>query len=119
MPDDDLKHFPEKYHENYLYLLEVDPTHIHALWEVVPESIPDQVLIRHPDLCLKIYCDFQECPCENRNLCFDLRVQGLRNDWFIELEKPLLRCQAELGYYDPSKSIFIPLCHIYSRPKNS
>ena len=126
MPDNDLAHFPEKYHENYLYLLEVDPTHIHALWEVIPENIPDQVLkntLKHPDLCLKIYCDFQECARENLHVCFDLQVQGLKNDWFIELEKPLLRCQAELGYYDPLKSIFTPLCHsneldIAIRPKD-
>jgi hypothetical protein len=109
VPGDDKAHFLSKYDENYLYLLEVDPTHIHAFWEIIPDCIPDQILKRYPnstDLCLKIYCNFQN----HYSFCVDLNVQGLINDWFIELERPLVKCHAELGYNDPGKGKFVSLC---------
>jgi hypothetical protein len=109
VPDDDKTHFPRKYDQNYLYLLEVDPSHIHAFWEIIPDCIPDQILKTYPnnnDLWLKIYCNFH-----NRySLCIDLNVKGLINDWFIELASPLAKCHAELGYNDPRKRKFISLC---------
>ena len=109
MPDDDKAHFPRKYNENYLYLLEVDPTHIHAFWEIIPDCIPDRILKRclsYKNLWLKIYCNFRD----RQNLCVDLNVQGLINDWFVEIESPLTRCHAELGYKDPGKEKFVSLC---------
>ncbi|MGA1863686.1 MAG: DUF4912 domain-containing protein [bacterium] len=109
MPDDDKAHFPRKYNENYLYLLEVDPTHIHACWEIMPDCIPDQILKRclsNKDFWLKIYCSLRD----RHTFCVDLNVQGLINDWFVEIESPLTRCHAELGYKDPGEEKFISLC---------
>ncbi|MGA1841718.1 MAG: DUF4912 domain-containing protein [bacterium] len=109
MPDDDKAHFPHKYNENYLYLLEVDPTHIHAFWEITPDCIPDQILKRclsNKKLWLKIYCNFRD----SHRFCVDLNVHGLINDWFIEIESPLTGCHAELGYKDPGEEKFVSLC---------
>ncbi len=114
MPDIDIEYFPDKYGENYLYLLEVDPTHVHALWEVIPDSIPAQIREKstdNPELCLKIYCDPKDSRlCEEHGVCLDLNVQGFINDWFVELEEPPVRCHAELGYYDPGEGVYIALC---------
>jgi hypothetical protein len=109
VPDGDKAHFPHKYDENYLYLLEVDPTHIHAFWEIIPDCIPDQILercLKNKNFWLKIYCNFRDC----HSFCVDLNVQGLINDWFIELESPLAKCHAELGYSDPVKGKFVSIC---------
>lgn len=113
MLDDDIAHFPDKYGENYLYILEVDPNHLHAFWEITPDTIPDRILkeiLDSPALYLKVYYDFQNNPHEVKSFTVNLHVQKLINDRFIELDKPLIRCYAELGYYESYGAEFIPIC---------
>ena len=114
MPDDDSINLPNHYGENYLYLLDVDPTHIHVFWEIIPESISDQSLkksLKIPDLWLKVHCDFQDPLYESPHGSISLRVKGWINDWFVEIDRPLKRCYAELGYQEPGENRFTVLCH--------
>jgi hypothetical protein len=111
VPDEDMAHFRESYSENYLYLLEVDPSHVHVFWEVVSNMFPDRLLNNAqdtPPLSLKIYFDFLNH--EYTSVALDYEVSGLINDQFIEIDKPFFKCYAELGYYDEDTDVFVSLC---------
>ncbi|MBN2372506.1 DUF4912 domain-containing protein [bacterium] len=111
--DDDMAHFPVNYGENYLYILEVDPNHVHVFWEVVPETIPENVkkgsACEH-DLTLRFYNESQEGSYEGNPVCLDIFVNGYTNDRFITFDDPPSRYYAELGYYDNERGVFIPVC---------
>lgn len=113
MPEADMAFFPMQYGEKYLYLLEVDPSHLHALWQIVPEDVPDLMeghVAEDPALLLRIYCLFKDSPVETPAICYDVSVQGLINTWFVAMEKPVTTCRAELGYADPETGAFISIC---------
>jgi len=113
MAGDDIAFFPMQYGENYLYLLEVDPSHLHALWEIVPEGEPDRVgayFPEDPELRLRIHCLFKDSPSKTPEICYDIPVQGLINTWFVAMERPVTTCRAELGYADPETGAFISIC---------
>jgi len=113
VPGDDIAFFPTQYGENYLYLLEVDPSHLHALWEIVPEGMLDRMgehFPEYPELRLRIHCLFKDLPSETPEVCYDIPVRGLINTWFVEMERPVTTCRAELGYADPETGAFISIC---------
>ena len=108
MLENDLEFFPEKYGENYLYILEVDQQHVHVFWEVNPEILPDHVL--NDTLYLKIFYMDEKNSEKSISSSIDFHAQGFINNWFVELKEPLLKCHAQLGYYEMEKHTFIPLC---------
>ncbi|MGA1795686.1 MAG: DUF4912 domain-containing protein [bacterium] len=113
MPEEDIAFFPMHYGENYLYLLEVDPSHLHVLWQIIPEGVPDLMggdVVEDPELFLRIYCLFKDSPAETPAICYDVSVEGLINTWFVAMEKPVTMCRAELGYADPETGAFISIC---------
>lgn len=113
MPDEDMAHFPDRYGENYLYLLEVDLNHVHAFWEIAPNSIPENILDKSrekADLCLKVFCDFLDDASQSSSVSCDIPVEDLIDDWFVELKDQPITCHVELGYYKAEKAIFIPIC---------
>ncbi len=111
--DEDITHFPERYGENYLYLLEVDPNHLHVFWEITTESLPAQIIEKFPDqlyLNLRIKYDFKNHSKKAKSHYLDIHIHEFINDYYIEIKKSILRCHAELGYYDPDAGGFVPVC---------
>lgn len=86
-----------------LFLLEVDPYHFYACWEISPEELSiiiDQTgeFFHQSQLILRVY--------ESNNLkndkveigsYFDIFVEGWKNKWYIEISKPHTSYFAELG----------------------
>ena len=108
-----MAHFPDKYGANYLYLLEVDLKHVHAFWEIAPNSVPEKILDKSwgkADLCLKVFYDYFDDRSEGRSVSCDIPAKGLINDWFVELKDQPTTCHVELGYYAAGQDLFIPVC---------
>lgn len=124
-----MAHFPTKYSENYLYLLEVDPNHICVFWEVISDTIKNGAMKDYshtPSLSLKLHFSPQrrhDNPVNNKRnstdqhydipgdpVTLDFQVNGLTNDICIELKEPFSKCFAELGYYKLTDNSYIPVC---------
>ena len=86
-----------------LFLLEVDPYHFYACWEISPEELTiiiDQIggFFHRSQLILRVYEDnnFKNDKVEMGSY-FDVLVEGWKNKWYIEISKPHTSYFAELG----------------------
>lgn len=104
VPDEDITYFPLKYTENYLYLLEVDPNHLHLFWEIIPESLQSQ-----NNLVLKLKYTYKNHSNARKEKLIELGVCEPSNDFFLEIRDKLYECKAEIGYYE--NGIFSSICH--------
>lgn len=107
-----------------LLLLEVDPVHIYACWEVWPESltaIGEQLkgIFQRTRLILRIFAgDGNE---QQPGLYFDVPVEGWKNDWYIEVPQSDRPYFAELGLKSLSSNDFyvIKRSNVIITPKNT
>jgi len=86
-----------------LCLLEVDPYHIYAFWEISPEQLSviiDQTgkFFQKSQLILRVYegTYFKNSKVEIGSY-FDISVEGWKNNWYIEISKPHTHYYVELG----------------------
>lgn len=97
-----------------LFLLEIDPHHFYAYWEVSPQELSiiiDQTgkFFHQSQLVLRVY--------EGNNLknekveigsYFDIFVKGWKNKWYVEISKPNVSYYAELGLkFSTSDELYI------------
>ncbi|MEW6381701.1 MAG: DUF4912 domain-containing protein [bacterium] len=106
-----------------LLLLEVDPAHIYACWEVWPEdltAIGEQLkgIFQQTRLTLRIFAgDGNE---QQPGSYFDVPVEGWKNDWYIEVPQSDRAYFAELGLISLSSNDFyvIKRSNVVKTPKN-
>jgi len=85
--------------EPVLFLLEIDPRHFYAYWEVSPEDlsiIGEQLgsIFPQSQLTLRVY----EGKGKEQSIpYFDIPIEGWKNDWYIEVSQPDKAYYAELG----------------------
>lgn len=86
-----------------LFLLEVDPYHFYACWEISPEELSiiiDQIggFFHQSQLILRVYegNNFKNDKVEIGSY-FDVFVDGWKNKWYIEISKPHTSYFVELG----------------------
>jgi hypothetical protein len=96
-----------------LFLLEVDPYHIFAYWEVSSEEISvimNQMsdLFHRSQLILRIYegSDQKDPPGLEIGSYFDIPVVGWKNKWYVEITKPNTPLYAELGLISSASEEF-------------
>lgn len=91
-----------------LVLLDIDPKRIHAYWNItLPQYTRALKKAGAATKILRFYLlPSEETPLHNALHAFDIEVQGLRNQQYIDLQQDRSICAAECGLRAPDGSFF-------------
>jgi hypothetical protein len=98
---------PDIFGQTFLLLLDVDPFHVHAAWELTPEdrAAAEQDYTETPTAFVWIL-RFHD---EGDGSTFDLPIDPCARSWYVELWAAGKTYHAELGLR-PAHGAFVPVC---------
>jgi|GEM_PF-3054053 len=109
-----------------LLLLEVDPRHLYACWEVWPEDLAaigaqKKDIFQNSQLTLRIIEGKEDKGRQQFGSYFDVPVEGWKNDWYIEVPRSDRLYFAELGLKSLASGEFyvIKRSNMVKTPKNT
>jgi len=102
------QYFTQPISDTRLVLMEIDPYKVHAYWNVNENDLAHiqkklGKSLKDTQLVLRIYdisCIYYDGT--NAHSHFDIEIQGLRNNWYIDLWSPAKSYCADLGFRLPS-----------------
>ncbi len=103
--------FPQPFDETRVVLMLVDPYHVHAYWQIRLDHL-DSVRAQigpggaHLPIVLRFYditlIDFSRQPAHRS---FDVQVNGLQNNWYVDLWEDSKSYVADVGLRKPDGSV--------------